>query len=432
MAALLNMPVPQHPFCLGTRHDVMLSWKQTANANVKKFNIYRSLLPDSAFVPAGQALAPAFSWSDTNVQAGIKYYYRVTSEDFSGNESTVSNTVSGAASPKNRPLHVVKDTKGGFNNPADSAVMVNYHRMFRDLPCDFSDASVSDSLDISILGKYQRIFWLSNSFSDQPNSSFKRHRDEVLSYLRGGGQLFVAGFQPTFLVAGNNKFVKSFIPTDTIYQFYKISQVERKPQALLNGALPVKSEYPLLAVDTSRCLKQLPGHLMNLESISPTPDASLIYRWRTAYDSATNQGSMKNRPVGIEYLGDDYKLILLSVPLFYLDSIEAKYLVELVVNDKFRSTVDVREQEAGGDGITGIYPNPARGTATIGYQIAKRSLVSAEVYDLNGYRVFSRPVQTEEAGSHVISFDVSRFSPGLYLVNIKTGKRIFSGKLMVD
>ncbi|MEI6456260.1 MAG: M28 family metallopeptidase, partial [bacterium] len=206
-AILLNEqlnPVPQHPECISGKTSITLSWQPTANANVSGYRIYRSLSPDSLFVQVGQTTGLVPGYEDLTAVAGNKYYYRITSRNQSGFESSFSNCVYGSILPKYRDLLVVKDSKGGFNNPSDSTVVAFYNSIFEGLEYDLSDASVSDSLELPVLGKYRKIFWLSNTFSDQQNSSYSRHRDDILTYLRSGGQLFIAGFQPTFLIAKNN------------------------------------------------------------------------------------------------------------------------------------------------------------------------------------------------------------------------------------
>ena len=135
----------------------------------------------------------------------------------------------------------------------------------------------------------------------------------------------------------------SFGPADTIRTIYKIRQVERKPNALLNGAWPCLEEYDTLRIDSSKCMAQLAGHLMNVECIFPSIDASVIYRFNSGFDTSSTQGSMKGKPVGIEYPGDDYKVILLSVPLYYLDSAEAKTLVDSFFHMDTTSSKSSRE-----------------------------------------------------------------------------------------
>ncbi len=435
-AILLNeqlTPVPQKPSYTSTGNGITVSWLYTANTNVSGFRVYRSTSPDSGFVLAQEIAGHVFSYSDQSVMIGTKYYYYITSYNEGGFESTPSNITWGAAAPRYRPLLVVKDTKGGYNYPSDSAVTSFYLKAFSNLTFDYTDASVTDSLDLSILNKYERICWLSNSYTDQTNSSFKRHREEVMVYIRDGGKLFLDGFMPSYMIMGNTKSNKTFSPNDTIYQYFKISKVERKPQALLNGAFPVGSGYDSLRVDPEKCIPQVPGHLMNVESFYPAPDASLIYRWCTAYDSTSAKGQMKNKPVGIEYLGNDFKVIILSVPVYYLDSADARKLVELVVREKFKNTVGITEKS--GDTpyrILSVSPNPANHLASVSYMIDGRSEVVAELINSSGHCVFRKSEGIKSGGVHNFDLQTDLFSPGVYIVAIRAGTVLMTGKIIIS
>jgi len=90
---------------------------------------------------------------------------------------------------------------------------------------------------------------------------------------------------------------------------------------------------------------------------------------------------MKGRPVGVEYLGSDARVVTLSVPLYYLDSADAKTLVEFVVNEKFRSGVgfDEPDSRAGSSIQVNIHPNPARDRVTVEYRIQSRGRVTIEL-----------------------------------------------------
>jgi hypothetical protein len=434
-AILLNeqlTPVPQELYYTSDKNSILVLWKPTLNANVQKFRIYRSETPDSAFTFVGQTEGPGFSYNDTTVLPGIIYYYHVCSIDHSGFESTPSNLLRSATAPKNRELLVVKDSKGGYNNPPETAVSAFYQRIFRDLPYDYSDASIADSLDLAILGKYQRIAWLSNAFPDQKNSSFRRHSDDISSYVQRGGQLFISGFQPSFLIMGNTLANNSFGSEDTIRKIYKIRQVERRPNALLNGAWPCLEEYDSLRIDSSKCTAQLAGHLMNVECIFPSGDGDVIYRFNSGFDSSSSQGSMKGKPVGIEYLGDDYKVILLSVPLYYLDSAEAKTLVELVVNEKFRSNVGIRVKGNGKKPACSIqsYPNPCNDQVTITYQVDRKSAVTIELVSAMGKSVIIRQEGIKENGSYTFKISLGQLPSGVYMLILRAGDFVCARKLI--
>ena len=435
-AILLNeqlTPVPQDLYYNSDKNSILVSWKPTLNANVQKFRIYRSKIPDSAFTFVGQTEGPLFSYIDTTVLPGIVYYYHVCSIDNDGFESTPSNLLRSATAPKNRELLVVKDSKGGYNNPPDTAVSAFYQRIFRDLPHDYSDASTEDSLDLAILGKYQRIAWLSNAFPDQKNSSFRRHSGDISSYVQRGGQLFISGFQPSFLIMGNTLANNSFGPEDTISKTYKIRQVERRPNALLNGALPCLEEYDTLRIDSSKCAAQLAGHLMNVECISPAGDGDVIYRFNSGFDASSSQGSMKGKPVGIEYLGDDYKVIVLSVPLYYMDSLDAKNLAELVVNEKFRSFTRTRDEGIENKRISTIHshPNPCHDQAMVTYQVDQRGVVAIELVSMMGVSVFTRKEGVKEKGSYTFQIPVSQLPSGVYMLILKAGDGLSANKMVI-
>jgi hypothetical protein len=101
-AVLLNeqlAPVPQDPVTDGGKDFIQISWKRTANRNVKSFNIYRTTLPDSTFLFIARIDASRNSWKDTDVVPGCHYQYRVTSLDDRSFESIPSARVIGSCSP---------------------------------------------------------------------------------------------------------------------------------------------------------------------------------------------------------------------------------------------------------------------------------------------------------------------------------------------
>ncbi|MFH1159969.1 MAG: T9SS type A sorting domain-containing protein [bacterium] len=336
--------------------------------------------------------------------------------------------------PKSRDLLVVKDSRGGVNNPADSVVTAFYQYIFKDLVYDYSDASVEDSLTLAILGKYQKIVWLSNTYSDQPNSSFVRNREDIISYAKNGGQFFLASFQPSFLIAQNVKFNQVFTPDEEIFNTFKIQQVERKPAAALNGAYPVASDYDSLWIDPLKSMAQFPGHVLNVECIFPTPDATLIYRFNSAYDTATTQGKMKNKPIGIEYLGDDFKVIVLSVPVYYLDTLDAKTLLEFVVNEKFKSSTGIGDTPRRRSLVTRLtsQPNPCREETTVNYRLSAETPVTLDLYTQTGTRVLHWEEGRKGPGSHRVVLPLPGFSKGFYLLVLQAGNEIYMAKLIVQ
>ena len=434
-AILLNeqlTPVPQNSYTVSGKKSIIVGWKPTANENVSGYRIYRSTNPDSSFSLIGEAETGDTTYSDTTAGPGTLYYYYAATFDNLDYESIRTNIVSGAVGSKERELLVVRDSEGGYNNPADTAVTAFYQKIFRDLPFDYSDATVEDSLNISILGKYKRIMWLSNAYSEQKNSSFRRNAEDIFTYTRSGGQLFISSFQPSFLIEGNTGFNVTFNADDTITREYKIEKVERTALAALNGAAPEVKDYDTIHIDPEKCLLQLNGHVINVECLFPSADARTIYSFRSGYDSLTTQGSMIGKPVGLEYLGDDHKVIIISVPLYYMDSLDAKKLVELIY-EKFTSHVGISPLlNPGQEGIfIRVFPNPGHDRVTVNYQTTERSNVMIELVSLSGQRVFVRNEGIRDKGSYFLQLPVSQFSPGVYILNLRTVKDHLSVKMVI-
>jgi hypothetical protein len=142
---------------------------------------------------------------------------------------------------------------------------------------------------------------------------------------------------------------------------------------------------------------------------------------------------MKGKPVGIEYLGDDFKVIILSVPLYYLDSLDAKKLVELVANEKFKSDVGIQNDFP--SGISSLYlkafPNPADGKTTVQFYLPEKSQVHLSVFDILGNERLSLYRGMTEKGFQTISLDLTEFLPGVYVGRLSSRNRTGSVIMIV-
>ena len=420
-AILLNeqlTPVPQQTDFSSDGAGISISWKPTKNANVRGYRIYRSLFPDSAFSLISLAGPLDSVFRDTTAKAGTLYYYYPSSFDQFGYESFCANIIPASIFLKDRELLIVKDSRGGFANPKDSAVSNFYNWIFRNLNYDYSDASVMDSLDIRTLSRYKKIFWLSNSYAST-ESSFRNRYEDVTSYLKNGGSLFLAGFQPTYMVAGNKSLDKSFLPADTLCRWYKIKRVMRKPVAQLNGAWPCENEYDSLRIHPGKCYPEPPGHIADLECLYPSADAKVIFRFNSAYDTTSNLGKMKGKPVGIEYTGDDHKVIVLSVPLYYMDSLDAKGLAELV-NYKLSSHVGIGDNQHAMNKslLVNAFPNPVGSMASLRFYLPEKAGVKFSMYDIMGNEIRTIPKRMMEAGYQTIPIDLTGLQAGVYFCRI--------------
>ena len=79
---------------------------------------------------------------------------------------------------------------------------------------------------------------------------------------------------------------------------------------------------------------------------------------------------------------------------------------------------------------TGIYPNPFKTKASIGYTLQEDSEVLLVIQDLNGLDVLTLVNEFQEKGIHQTTLDGSTMDPGVYFCVLKTSKGIETRKLV--
>ncbi len=77
------------------------------------------------------------------------------------------------------------------------------------------------------------------------------------------------------------------------------------------------------------------------------------------------------------------------------------------------------------------YPNPFNPTTTIDYQVPVTGFISLKIYDVLGREVVSLVNTKQDAGTHVVVFDGSRLSSGVYFYRISAGPFTDVKKLML-
>jgi hypothetical protein len=74
-------------------HSVLLTWI-ASGSGVSGYNVYRSTVSGGGYTKLNGGPVGATSYTDSNVQSGMTYYYVTTSVDSNGDESTYSNQAS--------------------------------------------------------------------------------------------------------------------------------------------------------------------------------------------------------------------------------------------------------------------------------------------------------------------------------------------------
>jgi hypothetical protein len=112
---------------------------------------------------------------------------------------------------------------------------------------------------------------------------------------------------------------------------------------------------------------------------------------------------------------------LLCVPDFYNDTIKIIQLSPSAIeNEAIPSRIFLSQN----------YPNPFNAQTMIRYTLPEQSLVSIDIFDMLGRKVESLAEGVKPAGEHLVIWDASKQTSGIYFYRVKAGG-IFETKQMV-
>jgi hypothetical protein len=199
----------------------------------------------------------------------------------------------------------------------------------------------------------------------------------------------------------------------------------------MNRANSVKTGYNTLNVDPlKQTLENYPGQINNVEVYTADTSSEVIYRFDSKYDSASALGRMKNRPVGIEYMGSDFKSILLSFPLYYMDTNDARKFLHYVMKEKFTHPLGVNPIQQDESAALYIFPNPVTDACRVTFFLEQPGYVKLTVMSVQGQVIKPLIDQNLEQGSHSLSFRMDTEPSGLYQLVMLTNKGFYTRKIV--
>jgi len=435
-ATPLVLPLPPSGFtALPLWYQVELNWNANLEFDLLGYNIYRSEVEGELGDKQNSSIYTDTIYADLNANNGVYYYYTVKAVDNQLNESENNTTLRSRVVSLDQAVLIVDETAdgdGSIMNPTDEQVDNFYNELLSNFTSEEYDLMEEGSIGLADLGAYSSVIWHGNDTEDMaaPFDS----KQSIKEYLDFGGNFFYTGFRPSKAFEQVIGLQGSFSPGDFIYDYLKIDETLSTIFSLFNGAIGIETAYSNIFVDSLKTLSSNQFHLETVESIESSSSGTAIFKYETMFDSTTSQGSLKGKPVGVEYIGTDYKTVTLSFPLYYMNLSEAKEITEYIMIDKFEEVMPVENDEnvvPSEYSLSQNYPNPFNPSTKIKYSIPQASFVTLKIYDVLGNEIMTLANSEKSVGIYEVKFNASSLPSGIYFYQLQAGSFAETRKMVL-
>lgn len=425
-----SIPIPQNLRATSSKDAITLQWKPTGNGRVQGYNIYRSENISTHFIRINETgLVADSTYADLVPEAGRNYYYKVRSVNDSLQESYPSTIAWGSRFAFTDSLLVVA-CLGGVETTPDS--IRNYYQSVLDtIPYQWFDLNKMNPLDLGTLARHQNVLWLINSmnFDDITDTV----ANNLFSFFQNKGNMLFSGFTPSKYFDWNANYPIKNPDYSLLRNFFKVDSVNRKVPCFMFRANPSDAGYDTLRVDKEKYTQSAyPGEIHNLEVFTPTGESKAIYTLDSHYSTSSPLGTMKGKNVGIEYKGTDYATIMLSFPLYYMDTMDARNFIQYVMKEKFSHPTGTNDQKpAGNTMMLQNHPNPFSEITTVTFSLDNPVHVNLRVYDMHGSVVARLLDRKMESGKHTLDFRSAGLPSGIYQMVMTTPDHVSVRKMVI-
>jgi hypothetical protein len=454
-----TLPLPPDGLAANSHaSDITLHWESNKELDIDSYVVSRSLFADSTFSTVGTIAAPDTSFVDADLAPGAMYFYTVAAVDTGGNPGPASEVVRGRLVSLDSGILLVDGTRDGLEgipySYPDEIVDEFYESMLTGYGVvgefDIADSLVASRfpLDLATLAIYSTIVWHED---DRTAAAMLPYLGDIEAYLSQGGNLFLSGWNLVKHMSGSTGGVTVFPVGSVPYEYMKLDSTEILLSSVndLDGATSLVTGYPDLAVDSTKAWL-FSGNLFNSDVIyRPLVDEPLtepLYSYHSSLgDTAPSHGEI----VGLRYLGEDYRLLLLDVPLFYMESTAAAVAMAKAMDD-LGEAVGIAGDEGEGMPLPRAYallqnfPNPFNPSTTIMVDIPEGASgngtqgvkTRVTVHSMRGHLVRTLLDGDRAPGRYTLSWDGrndrgERVSSGVYLYRMEAGSFTSTRKMVV-
>ncbi len=415
--------------------EIELLWNENQEIDLAGYIVYRKEGVSGVYAPIDTLPPSETICIDRDVQPHQYYLYQVTAIDTVGNEGDPSAEGQGRLTTHDSGILVIdatEDGSGGIFAPTDEEVDLFYEGLLGgyDLRAEWNyvdSIAVDRRLTDADLAIYSTVVYHKDSRFEE---DIAPDTVSMTRYLDSGGNLLISGWAYLSSLSGGPDF---FQPGSFFYDYLKIASFFTLPSGVLDfyEARASGGDYDDISIDEG---KVPTGVLFELDIFDVDPVAGEGIYTYVSVDSANS--SYHGTGMGLEYIGDDYGVVVLNFPLFYMESLEAQDLMENAMESFGEEPyLEVDKDLPGGRSrvpqvfsLGQNYPNPFNPSTTIHYSIPGRAneRVSLKIYDLRGRLIRTVVDEEKKPGIYFVHWDGrdergQEVGSGIFLYTIRAG-----------
>ncbi|MBN1542899.1 M20/M25/M40 family metallo-hydrolase [candidate division KSB1 bacterium] len=432
--------IPTGLVSTSSRDHIQLSWEQT-NAELDFAGYVLHKNAEGMETQIVELPAEQDSYVDTEVEPHVLYRYTLTARDGDGLQSDFSDQVLGRLATHDRGILLVDGTNDGNDRPlmpSDTTVDLFYAELLKglnavdhwDLKQNSQDGILPTDAD---LGVYSTLIWHSDVVSTQ--RSLAADTTTLKKYLDNGGKLILSGWGLLSNLTGSSAALKQFKAGHFAYDYLGVASAFSADGSMrdFQGADAQLDGFSDLDVDAVKA-EAFKGNLIAMETLENRQTGRVVYTYRS---SAEPRSVFHQQPVALARNEENYDLVLLNFPLFFIEQEQARVLLARLLTDfgeQPTSVVDAadrpapmpREFELGQN-----YPNPFNPITRIPLALPRSTRVRVAVYDVIGRLTDVVYEGTLPAGRHELSWDAQDIASGVYFYKMEADQFTALRKLIL-
>jgi plastocyanin len=254
----------------------------------------------------------------------------------------------------------------------------------------------------------------------------------IQDYLIRGGRLLLSGWDvmnPYALSGDSIVFQDYQIP----HYLMGLRSANRNASRTVMG-IQGQNGFPSVMLDSTKMVSAYHGLLDHCWVFQP--DSSFLSLGGLAVaDSLTNPLAHQTAAYYCESESRGYRVAIFGVPLYFCDTEQAQAMVNMLLPMFFAPSAapppPLRPAKVGDFALEQNYPNPFNATTEIRFTLSVADHATVRVYDLLGRLAVTVLDAPLAAGAHRVQFDGRGLASGVYFLELRSGTRMQSRKILL-